>query len=671
MDEVELKKTLYFQLRVLLYLFILIILFIMFLSISQDTQATDVEGYINQDTVWDISGSPYIVKDDIQLSYDYNLTIEPGVEVRFDGYHQFKVKGELFVNGNETHKVIFRSHKNSTNDSDWPGLDIDTFNSFSMKNCTILNGRTAIDIRPSNFLIENTTIRYSEKAIYMNYNNDNIIKSVLIENCLNGIEIFKSHENSLLGVQFKNISFDVMIINRLGQANKIYYNHTIKSCAINGKTILYFFEKDNITIEYPGVGMIIVAWGDNVTLKNCDVSDGGGIIFYNTKNSKVINCNVSDNYVGFGLYQSEGFPDNEYWIGNTIENNTISNNARGIKIEGSTHNLIIDNKILSNDMGFYFTSPVRNIIYHNNFIDNNFTVRVSYFPSSIKNVWNNETQGNYWDDHDEEDLGGDGIIDTPFNVIRNSYDYFPLGNPWNGSLPPDTTPPYFLETPFIDDRILTIPRDWLHLVIEASEDGFYEVIIDTDGIEGFDNSTDTQLTGEITSRRSNIFWNGTNRKGKLVDDGIYILQIWISDDHSNRIAEPHNAQLIQIQKDSDEDGVLDNDDALPYDPNESSDYDHDGIGDNSDNDLDNDGWENNEDEFPWDKNEWKDTDGDGKGDNEDPDDNANGIPDLLEIPLVIFIIIIPILTIYTLNRHTLRKKEKKKQEEDPKELNED
>ena len=65
--------------------------------------------------------------------------------------------------------------------------------------------------------------------------------------------------------------------------------------------------------------------------------------------------------------------------------------------------------------------------------------------------------------------------------------------------------------------------------------------------------------------------------------------------------------------DSDGDGVLDNEDAFPYDASETTDTDSDGVGDNAD-------------AFPDDPTESLDTDGDGVGDNTDPDIDGDGIP---------------------------------------------
>lgn len=81
-----------------------------------------------------------------------------------------------------------------------------------------------------------------------------------------------------------------------------------------------------------------------------------------------------------------------------------------------------------------------------------------------------------------------------------------------------------------------------------------------------------------------------------------------------------------FDRDSDGDGVPDNADAFPNDPNETSDTDGDGVGDNSDEfpndpnesaDTDGDGIGDNADAFPNDPSETTDSDGDGVGDNSD------------------------------------------------------
>ena len=94
--------------------------------------------------------------------------------------------------------------------------------------------------------------------------------------------------------------------------------------------------------------------------------------------------------------------------------------------------------------------------------------------------------------------------------------------------------------------------------------------------------------------------------------------------------------LSGFSRDSDGDGVRDDEDEFQYDPSEWADSDGDGVGDNSDAfpedptetvDSDGDGMGDNSDAFPEDSTEWVDSDGDGVGDNSDafPDDPAETI----------------------------------------------
>jgi probable HAF family extracellular repeat protein len=92
------------------------------------------------------------------------------------------------------------------------------------------------------------------------------------------------------------------------------------------------------------------------------------------------------------------------------------------------------------------------------------------------------------------------------------------------------------------------------------------------------------------------------------------------------LVEPGPAPVI----DTDCDGVADDDDQFPEDPNEVGDRDGDGVGDNADAfpddhretvDSDGDGVGDNGDVFPHDAREQHDSDGDGVGDNADAFDN--------------------------------------------------
>ena len=82
---------------------------------------------------------------------------------------------------------------------------------------------------------------------------------------------------------------------------------------------------------------------------------------------------------------------------------------------------------------------------------------------------------------------------------------------------------------------------------------------------------------------------------------------------------------LTLDDDDDNDGTPDFQDDLPLNPNETRDWDGDGLGDNEDADDDNDGVPDSEDAFPLDPVNDTDTDGDGVGDTWDAAPNDASI----------------------------------------------
>ena len=50
---------------------------------------------------WTQSGSPYLIMGDIAIDETSTLTIEPGVEVMFQGYYRLLCEGQLLASGGE------------------------------------------------------------------------------------------------------------------------------------------------------------------------------------------------------------------------------------------------------------------------------------------------------------------------------------------------------------------------------------------------------------------------------------------------------------------------------------------------------------------------------------------------------------------------------------------
>ena len=72
--------------------------------------ATDVGGIIDTDTTWTLAGSPYTVTSNVLVMEGVTLTIEPGVEVKFNAGKALQIDGELIAQGTDANPITFTSN---------------------------------------------------------------------------------------------------------------------------------------------------------------------------------------------------------------------------------------------------------------------------------------------------------------------------------------------------------------------------------------------------------------------------------------------------------------------------------------------------------------------------------------------------------------------------------
>lgn len=174
---------------------------------------------------------------------------------------------------------------------------------------------------------------------------------------------------------------------------------------------------------------------------------------------------------------------------------------------------------------------------------------------------------------------------------------------------------------------------------------------------GGSTETHALLTGSIAIDAGNSMFSTDQRgvmrpQGAADDIGSFELEIENSDSDGDGIFDdmdncPNTANADQADNDmdmigdacdpdDDNDGVADENDAFPFDPNESADNDNDGIGNNADPDDDNDG-QTDANEMACGSNpldaasKSPDADGDNIPDCVDTDDDNDGIPDTCDI----------------------------------------
>ena len=75
---------------------------------------SEVSGIISQNTTWTLAGSPYVVTGSIIVNSGVSLTIEAGVEVRFDSGKGIQVDGALIAKGTPTQPITFTATTGTT-----------------------------------------------------------------------------------------------------------------------------------------------------------------------------------------------------------------------------------------------------------------------------------------------------------------------------------------------------------------------------------------------------------------------------------------------------------------------------------------------------------------------------------------------------------------------------
>jgi len=216
-----------------------------------------------------------------------------------------------------------------------------------------------------------------------------------------------------------------------------------------------------------------------VTVKNCCVTNFSAGVFLDSCNGNMLLNNTIYNNVEWGILLSAAYNntilDNtvygirdvvsnfdgagfivEMSFGNTFKGNVAYDNGRGFSIgeferetfeehfeshrgflpeeykgiEEYSGNIFEANTVEGNtEAGFLIgrapsPPPYRNIFFHNNLIDNAIQAVVQ-LEGGYPNTWDDgyPSGGNYWSDYEGVDADGDGIGDTPYDILPVSYEW--------------------------------------------------------------------------------------------------------------------------------------------------------------------------------------------------------------------------------------------------------
>lgn len=288
----------------------LIIIAITLLTSLQLLGQTNFQGGIYSNTTWTKDKSPYIITGNVALFPSKTLTIESGVEIKFNGNYYFEIRGKLITTGTAQMPVIFTSNLADPQKNDWIGLLLN-FKLGASANCRF------------------TVFSYA--------------------NIASSIESSQTYYGDANGIYFNNCRF----INN----NTALFNTDIDRNYAQGITHI-----DSCTFSFNNNGIKGPDW--NISNSEFTNNING---MYETLDCKVTKT-LFQNNSGYGIYSIYGIIDsctinknnigikNHYYWENEITNNTISENSIGIEFS---------EPIYISNWGFNFKTPTNNTISNN------------------------------------------------------------------------------------------------------------------------------------------------------------------------------------------------------------------------------------------------------------------------------------------------------------------
>lgn len=295
---------------------------------------TNITSHITEDTLWDISGSPYIITGDINIYQNATLTIASGATVKFNQDAGLTIGGQLIAQGATSNPVTFTSNLATPEQGVWDGI-------------SFVNTAITAEYQ-SAFEYD-----YDNHQVLLHYLSGSLIEYCVIEYAEMGVKstgVFPCIKNNTFrccsaAVHADNYQPDSDDPSACAEKWLFFHGNTITQCktglemntrgndhaVISGNT---FSEITRSGIVSPGYnisqahvwssGMMIF---NNQFINNTDINDGEAVI-------------LIDRY---DTYQSPPFV--------FLYNNIITNNIKGVQVLG--HLVALHNYIYNNHMDSY------------------------------------------------------------------------------------------------------------------------------------------------------------------------------------------------------------------------------------------------------------------------------------------------------------------------------
>ena len=343
--------------------------------VTNYTGPTYVDEQIFANRIWTLSGSPYIITDNITVYSGAILTIEPGTVIKFEDGYTLNIQGTILVLGTESDPITFTSAAAAPRKSDWGGISytdsagggfamdwvIVEYGSYGIKYST-----SSSSVAPS---ISNSIVRYTGgDGIYV-YGSGTAAVTLTVS----GNQVYG---NDGYGIYCypngSSVSFNATI-----SGNQIYDNgsYGIYHYVYNSPSGSLFTITDNSIYANTGYGVYVNLRSgpshSGVIAHNSISASGDGIYIYNI-GGPVSGLEIVDNEVHDGAYGIRWNSSNADMVPVISGNRVYANSSGGIRGLGNAPSAQISyNEVYNNTgNGIYVAAGGVCRINYNNIYDN-------------------------------------------------------------------------------------------------------------------------------------------------------------------------------------------------------------------------------------------------------------------------------------------------------------
>jgi hypothetical protein len=116
-------------------------IFVVTVFLASVALATNVPGgTIGVNTTWNLAGSPYVIQGNVVIAGGVTLTVDAGVQVKFDGLYSLTLNGNLAANGTAGSHVTITTNNVSPAAGQWRNLVFNTGTSSNLTYCDVRYG---------------------------------------------------------------------------------------------------------------------------------------------------------------------------------------------------------------------------------------------------------------------------------------------------------------------------------------------------------------------------------------------------------------------------------------------------------------------------------------------------------------------------------------------------